>query len=424
MVGKEIYDFTRRLFPINRYLMGEGVRKTLLSIKEIIPEMQICEVPSGTKVFDWTVPLEWKVREAYIENERKERIIDFKKNNLHVVAYSDSIDEWMPLKKLKEYIHTDKEHADAVPYVTSYYNDHIGMCMSERQLNALPEGNYHLYIDSEKVKGSLTYGEIIFKGDTDDELLFHSVICHPSLANDELSGVTLAAFLAREIKKMRGHRYTYHFIFVPETIGAITYLAKNLLYLKEHVKAGYILSCEGDNRAYSYLATIKGNSLADRMAIKILSELHPDYTKYSFLDRGSDERQYNSPGIDIPVCLVCRSKAGEFPEYHTSNDNLDFVCPEGFQGSFEVFMSIIKLFEKNKSYRTKVLCEPQLGRRGLYSNVSFSGSKTPYKVIVDFFAYSNGDNDLIAMSDILGVPWERLNEIAEILLEQNLIEEV
>ena len=404
--------------------MGEGVRKTLLLIKEIVPEIQIYEIPSGTKAFDWTIPFEWKIREAYIENERNEKIIDYKKNNLHVVAYSDSIDEWMPLKKLKEYIHTDKEHIDAVPYVTSYYKDYIGMCMSDRQLSALPEGNYHLHIDSEQAKGFLTFGEIVYKGETDDELLFHSVICHPSLANDELSGVTLAVFLAREIKKLKRHRHTYRFVFVPETIGAITYLSKNLSYLKEHVKAGFILSCEGDNRAYSYLPTIKGNSLADRLAVKVLSELHPDYKKYSFLERGSDERQYNSPGVDIPVCLVCRSKAGEFPEYHTSNDNLNFVCPEGFQGSFEVFMNIINLFERNRLYKTKVLCEPQLGRRGLYSNLGCRGSKMPYKMIIDFLAYANGDNDLIAMSDILDVPWERLNEIAEILLKHNLIEEV
>lgn len=424
MIGDEIYDLTCKLFPINRFLMGQGVRETLRQIKEIVPDMKIYEVATGTKVFDWIIPSEWKIREAYIENEMREKIIDFKNNNLHVVVYSNPIDEWMPLEKLKKYIHTDKKNIDAIPYVTSYYKDHIGMCMSQRQLSVLPSGNYHLYIDSEKVEGSLTYGEIILKGDTDDELLFHSVVCHPSLANDELSGVTLAVFLAKEIKQMYYHKYTYRFVFVPETIGAITYFSKNLSYLKKHVKAGYILSCEGDNRVYSYLPTIKGNSLSDRIAVKVLSELHPDYITYSFLDRGSDERQYNYPGVDIPICLVCRSKAGEFPEYHTSNDNLNFVSPEGFQGSFEVFMSIIKLFEINKLYGTKVLCEPQLGKRGLYSDLSCRGSKVPYKQIVDFLAYADGNNDLITMSDILEVSWEQLNDIALILLKEDLIEEV
>lgn len=422
MIGKEIYDLTCKLFPIGRFLMGDGVRETLDAIKEIMPEIKIYEVPSGTKVFDWVIPDEWNVSEAYIEDEKRNKIIDFKENNLHVMAYSSAIDQWFSLEELKNYIYTNENMPDAIPYVTSYYKERIGMCMSKNQFDALQEGNYHICIKSTKEKGNLTYGEIILRGVTDDEIIIHSVICHPSLANDELSGVSLSVFLAKEIKAMKHHRYTYRFIFVPETIGAITYLSKNLEYLKSHVKAGFILSCEGDNRSYSYLPTIKGDTLADRVAIKALEELQISYSNYSFLERGSDERQYNSPGIDIPVCLVCRSKAGEFPEYHTSMDNLEFVSPEGFQGSFELFMHIVKLLEMNRTYKTRILCEPQLGKRGLYSDLSYYGSKLSFKIFVDFLAYSNGENDLLTMSDILDVPCEKLNEVAKILLENELIE--
>jgi len=422
MTGKEIYDFTCKLFPINRFLMGMGVRETLLHIKKILPEMNIFEIPSGTKVYDWIVPDEWEITDAYIEDEAGNKIIDFHHNNLHVMAYSEPVDQWMTLDELKQYVYTDKLNPDAIPYVTSYYKKRTGVCMSQNQLGQMDKGKYHLFIDSCRKKGSMSYGEAVLEGETKDEILFHSVVCHPSLANDELSGVALAAFLAREIKAMGSHYYTYRFIFVPETIGAIAYLSKNLSYLKKHVKAGYILSCEGDDLSYSYLPTIMGNTLADRAAVKVLKELHPHFKSYSFLERGSDERQYNSPGVDIPVCLVCRSKAGEFPEYHTSNDNLQFVSPEGFQGSFELFMRIVKLLEANRTYKTKVLCEPQLGRRGLYSDLSCRGSKTPYKTIIDFLAYSNGHNDLIAMSDILGVPLKQLEETALVLLKNDLIE--
>ncbi len=424
MVGEEIYNFTCKLFPINRFLMGEGVRKTLSLIKEVVPEVQVYEVPSGTKVFDWIIPPEWEITDAYIEDECGNKIIDYRKNNLHVLAYSNPIDQWMPLEELKNYIYTDELSPDTIPYVTSYYKDRIGMCMSYHQLSNLSEGNYHIYIDSKKKDGSLTYGEIVLKGESHEEIIFHSVICHPSLANDELSGPALAAFLAREIKKMDFRRYTYRFIFVPETIGAVTYLSRNLENLKKSVKAGFILSCEGDDRTYSYLPTIEGTTLSDRVAVKVLSEMHPNYNRYSFLERGSDERQYNSPGIDIPVCLVCRSKAGEFPEYHTSNDNLEFVSPEGFQGSFDVFMNIIRLLEANRIYKTKVLCEPQLGKRKLYSDLSFRGSKASYKIIVDFLTYANGYNDVISISNILDISWEQLTNVINILLEKDLIEAV
>ena len=354
------------LFPIIRFLMGEGVRKTLSLIKEVVPEVQVYEVPSGTKVFDWIIPPEWEITDAYIEDECGNKIIDYRKNNLHVLAYSNPIDQWMPLEELKNYIYTDELSPDTIPYVTSYYKDRIGMCMSYHQLSNLSEGNYHIYIDSKKKDGSLTYGEIVLKGESHEEIIFHSVICHPSLANDELSGPALAAFLAREIKKMDFRRYTYRFIFVPETIGAVTYLSRNL----------------------------------------------------------ENERQYNSPGIDIPVCLVCRSKAGEFPEYHTSNDNLEFVSPEGFQGSFDVFMNIIRLLEANRIYKTKVLCEPQLGKRKLYSDLSFRGRKASYKIIVDFLTYANGYNDVISISNILDISWEQLTNVINILLEKDLIEAV
>lgn len=346
-VKEEMYELCERLFPICRSITGDGVRKTLQMLVEVYGnEINIHEVPTGTKVFDWTVPKEWNIKEAYIENSKGQRVIDFKNNNLHVVGYSLPVDKFVDLQELKSVVYTQPDQPDAIPYVTSYYKECYGFCMSQNQLDKLPEDTYHIVIDSELKEGSLTYGEIIIPGDTEEEVFLSTYICHPSMANNELSGPVVATFLAKWLNLLVKRRYTYRIIFIPETIGAITYLSKNLQYLKEHVIAGFNLSCVGDNRTFSYVESRYGDTLADKAAKNVLSFYYPDYKTYSFLKRGSDERQYNAPGVDLPVCAICRSKYGEYPEYHTSKDNLELISPEGLLGAYEVYQQCYSFIGK------------------------------------------------------------------------------
>ena len=411
--GERMYKLAEKLFPICRSITGEGVVKTLSIISDCITaEMTIHHVPSGTQVFDWTVPKEWKIRQAYIEDENNHRIIDFEKNNLHVIGYSLPVDKWVDLDELKEYIYTQKDQPDVIPYVTSYYKERIGFCMSENQKNSLKEGKYHMYVDSELFDGSLTYGEVVIKGRTQDEILFSTYVCHPSMADNECSGPSLAAELINYVSK-RDNRYTYRFVFIPETIGSITYLSRNLEYLKEHVKAGFVLSCVGDDREYSVIESKYADTLADKVLKNILSYHAPQYKTYSFLQRGSDERQYNAVGVELPVVAFCRSKYGEYPEYHTSADDMTLVSEKGFQGSFDVMTQVIEALEHNYYYRINTICEPQLGKRGLYPTISQKGSYDAIMALRDFIAYADGKNDLIDISNIINVPVRELCTIAD-----------
>ena len=421
-VKEEMYELCERLFPICRSITGDGVRKTLQMLVEVYGnDINIPEVPTGTKVFDWTVPKEWNIKEAYIENSKGQRVIDFKNNNLHVVGYSLPVDKFVDLQELKSVVYTQPDQPDAIPYVTSYYKECYGFCMSQNQLDKLPEDTYHIVIDSELKEGSLTYGEIIIPGDTEEEVFLSTYICHPSMANNELSGPVVATFLAKWLNLLVKRRYTYRIIFIPETIGAITYLSKNLQYLKEHVIAGFNLSCVGDNRTFSYVESRYGDTLADKAAKNVLSFYYPDYKTYSFLKRGSDERQYNAPGVDLPVCAICRSKYGEYPEYHTSKDNLELISPEGLLGAYEVYQQCILSLENNYSYKINVLCEPQLGKRGLYPTTSQKGTYDAVKVMIDFIAYADGSNDLIDISNIIGVPVNELLTVIEKLEKVDLL---
>lgn len=424
-VKEEMYELCERLFPICRSITGDGVRTTLQMLVEVYGnEINIHEVPTGTKVFDWTVPKEWNIKEAYIENSKGQRVIDFKNNNLHVVGYSLPVDKFVDLQELKSVVYTQPDQPDAIPYVTSYYKECYGFCMSQNQLDKLPEDTYHIVIDSELKEGSLTYGEIIIPGDTEEEVFLSTYICHPSMANNELSGPVVATFLAKWLNLLVKRRYTYRIIFIPETIGAITYLSKNLQYLKEHVIAGFNLSCVGDNRTFSYVESRYGDTLADKAAKNVLSFYYPDYKTYSFLKRGSDERQYNAPGVDLPVCAICRSKYGEYPEYHTSKDNLELISPEGLLGAYEVYQQCILSLENNYSYKINVLCEPQLGKRGLYPTTSQKGTYDAVKVMIDFIAYADGSNDLIDISNIIGVPVNELLTVIEKLEKVDLLTSV
>ncbi len=418
-----MYELAVRLFPICRSITGEGVRETLKILSEIHP-ITLSEVPSGTKVFDWTIPKEWNIRDAYIQNGSGKKILDFKENNLHVLGYSTPIDKIVFSEELIQCIYTQPDQPDVIPYVTSYYKERYGFCMSENQKKEIIGGGvqqYHLVIDSTLKEGFLTYGEIIIPGETNQEIFLSTYICHPSMANNELSGPCLAVYLAKWLKGLKKRRYTYRIIFIPETIGSITYLSSHLSELQKNVIAGFNISCVGDDRTYSYISSRYGNTLADKVAKNVLLFHYPEYKSYSFLQRGSDERQYNAPGVDLPVCAVCRSKYGEYPEYHTSADNLDLISPSGLSGAFSVYQKMILALENNYRYQVTCLCEPQLGKRGLYPTVSQKGSYDAVKAMTDFLAYADGRNDLIDISSIIHVPVEDLIPIAEKMMKTGII---
>ncbi len=419
-IEQDLFDFCKDIFPICRSITGPGVRSTLQKIKYILPNLEIHSVKSGTKVFDWTVPKEWIIHDAYIEHESGTRFAEFKKCNLHVLGYSAPVDRHLSLDELKPYIYTIPGNPDAVPYVTSYYKERYGFCMSENEKNALPEGNYHMVIDSEFIDGCLNYGELFIKGKSQKEILLSAYICHPSMANDNVSGISLATYLGKWLCSKKDLRYSYRVIFIPETIGSITYLSQNLNNLKKNLAAGFVFSCVGDNRAFSLIHTRYGNSLADKAANTVL-KYKTNFKEYSFLHRGSDERQFNAPGVDLPVCTVCRSKFGCFPEYHTSKDDLNFISQDGLKGSFDAMTECIEALEGSHFYRVTCLCEPQLGKRGLYTTLSSKNSYTNERLISNIIAYSDGRNDLFDLCRILNYPPNVLLPYIKILTEQGLL---
>ena len=421
MAGKEMYDLAVRLFPICRSITGDGFRQSLGIIREHVPEMQVFEVPSGTEVFDWTVPKEWNIRGGWIRRKDGETVIDFRDSNLHVLGYSVPIHQMVSREELLEHVYTQSEQPDWIPYVTSYYKERWGFCMSERQKQQLTDPEYEVYIDSTLADGSLTYGELIVPGETDEEVFFSTYLCHPSMANNELSGPCLMTALIRYVQSLPKRRYTYRFIIVPETIGSITYLSRNIKSMQQHVKAGFVLSCVGDDRTYSMVSTKYEDTLADRVLENVLHFHYPDYIRYSFMKRASDERQYGSAGVGLPVCAFCRSKYHEYPEYHTSADDLSLISPAGLQGSYDVMVKVINALEYNRHYQMTCPCEPQLGKRGLYPTISQKGTYAAFRAMQHFTAYADGRNDLIAISEIIGTPVDQLIPIVGKLMEHHLV---
>ena len=381
------------------------------------------EVPTGTKVFDWVVPKEWQIKDAWIKNSKGEKIVDFQENNLHVLGYSIPVDKKVDLTELKRYLYTQPDQPNAIPYVTSYYKERFGFCLSQKQYDDLSEDTYHMFIDSELFEGSLTYGELIIPGESEEEILISTYICHPSMANNELSGPAVSVYLAKWLMEKFKNRYTYRFVYIPETIGSITYLSQenHLEYMKKHTVAGWNLSCVGDDRTYSMVSTRYGNTLTDRVTKNILRFVYPNYKQYSFLKRGSDERQYNAPGVDLPVCGFSRSKYGEYPEYHTSLDDMGLISPSGLSGAYSVMVQCIEALENNQRYKVQCFGEPQLGKRGLYPTISQKGNYDEVAALTNFIAYADGNNDLIDISDIIGVPIKNLLPIVEKLKTAGLI---
>lgn len=419
--GRAMHRLVTELFPVCRSITGDGVRETLRVLQRRIP-LTIHEVPSGTKVFDWTVPPEWNIRDAYILDKHDKRVVDFRQNNLHVVGYSVPVDTTVSLAELQEHLYSLEDQPDAVPYLTSYYQKRWGFCLSHNQRQSLVDGVYRVVIDSALRDGFLTYGELIIPGVSEEEVFLSTYVCHPSMANNELSGPVITTFLAEWLAS-QPRRYTYRIVFVPETIGSLTYLSQNLDSLRRNVVAGFNITCVGDDRAFSFLPSRHGSTLADRVALNILSHAHPGFIHYCYLDRGSDERQYCSPGVDLPVVSVMRSKYREYPEYHTSLDDLEFVTAEGLQGGFDVLQDCLELLERNRVYRATCLGEPQLGRRGLYPTLGTKDTHQQVKETTDFLAYADGTNDLVDISNRIHAPVQRLYPVVDTLMAAGLIEE-
>ena len=418
--GHEMVHWIEELFPVCRSITGNGVRETLKRIQGWVP-LEVREVPSGTKVFDWTVPREWNIRDAFVKDWSGRRVVDFRRSNLHVVSYSIPVHRKMSLAQLKEHLHTLPDRPDWIPYRTSYYKDDWGFCLKHSDLLALSEGEYEVKIDSVLEPGHLTYGELVLPGDLQDEVLISCHVCHPSLANDNLSGIAVAVAVARVLRSA-ARRYTYRFLFVPGTIGAITWLALNEANT-HRVRHGLVLAGLGDRAPLTYKKSRQGNAQIDRAVKVALRKAAPGSQVREFSPYGYDERQYCSPGFDLPVGRLSRAPHGEFPEYHTSADDLAFIHPDSLAGSLAVCQEAISILEHNWTYESlSPKCEPQLGKRGLYR--ALGGTPDPGRresAMLWVLNQSDGANNLLDIAERSGVEFELLRGAAQDLEAAGLL---
>jgi aminopeptidase-like protein len=422
-IGLEIYQLISKLYPICRSITGDGVRKTLNILQEFIP-LELHEVPSGTPVFDWIVPQEWNINDAYVLDPQGEKVIDFQQSNLHVLNYSTPIDRKMPLSELKEHLFSLPDRPDWIPYRTSYYQENWGFCLSHHALENLADGEYEVYINSSLAPGSLTYGEYYVPGETSDEILFSCHTCHPSLCNDNLSGIGLATFLAKQLEA-KPHRYSYRFVFLPGTIGSITWLSINH-YKVDCIKHGLVVAGVGDSGKLTYKKSRRGDAEIDRAVAHILKHSGQEYAIEDFSPYGYDERQYCSPGFNLPVGSLTRTPFNRYPEYHTSADNLDFIQPTALADSLAKYLAVIDILENNKTYlNTNPHCEPQLGKRGLYGNFGGKKStKTREMAMLWVLNLADGSYSLLEIADRANLPFSTIHEAAIDLVTSGLLSEI
>jgi aminopeptidase-like protein len=418
-LGAELYEFAAKLFPICRSITGRGMRNTLHRIQEAIP-LTLHEVPTGTAVFDWIVPKEWNIRDAYIKDSSGCRVVDFQKSNLHVVNYSIPVHATMSLEQLRPHLFAIPEHPDWVPYRTSYYKEDWGFCLSYNQLLALEEGEYEVCIDSTLEDGCLTYGEYYLPGRSTEEILVSCHACHPSLANDNLSGVTVATFLAKYLSGC-DLRYSYRFLFIPGTIGAITWLAQNREQT-ERIRNGLVLTCVGDGGKFHYKRSRRGDAEIDRVAAIVLRHCGEEGELMDFSPYGYDERQYCSPGFNLPVGCLMRSVWGTFPEYHTSADNLNFLDPCSLANSLRACLAMFEVLEENRICINKSpYCEPQLGRRNLYRSTGGESIEAQVTARLWVLNFSDGMHSLLDIAERSGLSFPAIRDAAQVLTDAGLL---
>jgi aminopeptidase-like protein len=421
--GKVMVALAQELFPICRSITGDGVRQTLAILRRHIP-LEVSEVPSGTPVLDWTVPKEWNIRGAYIAHQDGSRIVDFATNNLHVVQYSPPIDTLIPLTDLRPHLHTLPDAPDWIPYRTSYYTENWGFCLTHRQLSSLADGLYRVVIDSDLEPGHLSYGELLIPGESEDTVLFSCHICHPSLANDNLSGIAVSTMLARHVQTFRP-RHSYRFLFVPGTIGSLTWLARNE-DKAERIVHGLVLSCLGDAGSMTYKQSRRGNAAIDRIVAHVLRHDEVPHRIAPFVPYGYDERQYCSPGFDMPVGCLMRTPNGEYPEYHSSADNLSLLRPESLTHSLAVLQRIVDVIERDTVYRSRnPKGEPQLGRRGLYAAVGGQRAASYNQMaLLWVLNLADGHYSLLDMAERAGLPFAAIRAAADALITADLLEQI
>jgi len=418
-----MYRFIEELYPICRSITGEGTRETLRRIALQIP-IGIHEVASGTKAFDWAVPKEWNVRDAYVRNEAGDRVIDFRKSNLHLLNYSMPFQGKVSLETLREHLFTLPDQTELIPYRTSYYKENWGFCVSQRHAESLRDPEYEVCIDADLKDGSLTYGECFIQGTSDREVLFSCHVCHPSLCNDNLSGITLATWLAKHLlsKKLE---YSYRFLFLPGTIGAIAWLSRNE-HLVSRIYHGLVVACVGDPGTPTYKKSRRGNAEIDRAVQQVLLKRGSRFSVREFTPYGYDERQYCSLGFDLPVGSLTRTPHGEYPEYHTSADDLNLVRAEFLADSLSIYLEVIEVLESNNTYRNLFpKCEPQLGKRGLYRLVGGNPDAGQREMaLLWVLNMSDGNHSLLEIGERSGVSFRHLRHAADLLLENGLLSEV
>ena len=418
--GRSMHALAAELFPFCRSITGNGVRDTLRRLRGDLP-LEVHEVPTGTPVLDWTIPREWNVVDAWIKDPHGRKVVDFKRSNLHVLNYSIPVSGRMPLSELRRRLFTLPDQPHMVPYRTSYYQEAWGFCLSHADLEALPEGEYEYCIDSSLEDGSLTYGEAYLPGRRSEEILFSAHICHPSLANDNLSAVAVLHHLAQALAAV-DRTLSYRFIFAPGTIGAITWLARNEERF-DNIRGGLVVAGVGDAGSFTYKRTRRGNAEIDLLVRRALRESGAPHALLDFTPDGYDERQYNTPGIQLPVGRLSRTPYGTYPEYHTSADNLEFIHPQSLGASLEVLLRVCAFLETSPRYVSlNPIGEPQLGRRGLYSELgSRPDGDNRRRAVLWVLNYSDGEHCLADIAERSGLPLALLEDVVSLLEANELV---